>query len=334
MNYKRYLYGGSLTVLLLLSSLTLAQTMISTVSFGEVNGRGGIFPDRPDILQINRVRVDTLIKPLFEAERTETVYYDLLFKACDFAGTVYLQPLLTAEEPACSSAAMDFGGSFIPEFGAEFDKVRFDNIRVDTDYRSITFKFDAIMLRLVQILNPPQQVVISLNWGEHPRDLDAHLTGPEPGAMGTYFNEPDRFHLYFANRCVFVESACMASLEVNEFSDGKPETVRIFPPVGMVTLRPGNYRFTVHHFVGIGDIASSNAEVRVWVGNEPERLFTPIPGNWIDDHYALPPGLAGEGQGDVWKVFELVITDDGSVIILPTEHYDTGFTEPGRVGMI
>jgi hypothetical protein len=58
-------------------------------------------------------------------------------------------------------------------------------------------------------------------------------------------------------------------------------------------LRRGVYRFSVHHFGGVSDIASSNLNVRLILPNGENVFFKPAMNQNI------------QGKGDVWTVFEV-----------------------------
>ena len=320
MIYKRLLYGSSLVVFLFLSQLALAQ---STVDFAHSRGFG-ILPERPDLVQIDNIRIDTIVHIPFEVERVETVYYNILLKACESGNTIYLEPILSGEEPSCVPSRLDFSASFTPEGVTSFDRLQFNNVLLHTvvmdplnpqqmtvtsEPRNLVFRYDSIMVRLIQVTTP-QQIAISLNWGENPRDLDAHLTGPtcvKQNEFDLMCDPNNRFHIYFRS-----SNADIASMEIGEFSETKPEKIIIRPPEGANTLRPGIYRYIVHHFVGTENIANSGAVVRLYIGDEPARVFTPPP-----DYTQF---LSGEY--DAWTVFELLVTSEGMVEIIPIQRYD------------
>lgn len=320
MLYKRLLYGSSLVIFFLLSQLALAQ---SVVDFSQTRGFG-ILTERPDLIQIDNIRIDTTIQIPFEGGRIETAYYNIRLKACESVETVYLEPILSEEEPTCVPSRLDFSASFTPEGTASFDRVRFDNVQrhtvvtdpnnpeqitVVSEPLSLVFRYDPIMIRLIQVVTP-HRIAISLNWGENPRDLDAHLTGPTCVRQDEfdYLCDPNnRFHIFFRSN-----NADVAFMEIGEFSETKPEGITILPPAGANTLRPGIYRYVVHHFVGTENIANSNAIVRLHIGDEPARVFTPPPD--------YPQFLRGEF--DAWTVFELRVTAEGMVEIIPIQRYD------------
>lgn len=135
---------------------------------------------------------------------------------------------------------------------------------------------------------------VVLTWGANPSDLDSHLTGPS--ADGT-----SRFHVYYSDKRYDV-----ASLDVDDISSDGPETVTVSPPSGATTLRPGIYRYSVHHYSGSGTIGSSGATVRLTLANGTTYSYTPT-------------ALSFSGSKDVWTVFELTVTDSGAMYIAPVD---------------
>jgi hypothetical protein len=137
---------------------------------------------------------------------------------------------------------------------------------------------------------PPSQTRIILSWGDAPRDLDSHLTGPLPD--GT------RFHLYW----LYAESrpnnewpyGNYAKLDLDDTFYYGPETTTIYDQL------PGVYRFSVHDFsnrevvTGAHWLARSAAVVRVYKGERLAATFN-VPANQ---------------DGTLWTVFEM----DGDTI--------------------
>jgi len=117
---------------------------------------------------------------------------------------------------------------------------------------------------------------IILTWGESPRDLDSHLTGPLPNGS--------RFHVYYANRIVNQ----YANLDLDDTDGFGPETVTLFQEIN------GLYRYSVHDFTNSNSISSdflskSGAIVRVYRGNDLVATFN------------VPPNQ----PGTLWTVFEM-----------------------------
>ncbi len=132
------------------------------------------------------------------------------------------------------------------------------------------------------------QFRVILNWGENPRDLDSHLTGP--AADGT-----SRWHVYFSSRT----NGDMCGLDVDDTTSYGPETVTC-PRTAATTLRPGIYRYSVHHYAGTGNIGTASAVVRLELGNGQVFNYT-------------PPAAAYTGSGNVWTVFEITVNADGTI---------------------
>lgn len=129
---------------------------------------------------------------------------------------------------------------------------------------------------------PPGELRITLNWNKngagHPRDLDAHLVGPNP--------DGSCFHVYYGNKGSLA-AAPFAQLEVDNISlDGAPplETIRISK------LSPGIYRFYVYNYSGedANGLSASAATVQVFGSSGGAGSFT-VPG----------------GNGRYWTVFEI-----------------------------
>jgi hypothetical protein len=133
-----------------------------------------------------------------------------------------------------------------------------------------------------------------LTWGENPRDIDSHLTGP--AASGS-----SRWHVYFGAK----SAGDMCALDVDDISSYGPETVTC-PPTGSSAgaLRPGVYRYSVHHYAGSGTLGTSNANVRLELSNGQAYTFT-------------PPVAPYTGSNNVWTVYELTVLADGSVGVAP-----------------
>lgn len=126
-------------------------------------------------------------------------------------------------------------------------------------------------------------------WGENPRDLDSHLTGPD--------SSTGRWHVYYSNKT----AGDVCGLDVDDTTSFGPETVTC-PREGVATLRPGIYRYSIHHYSGTGTIGSSSAAVRLELAGGQVYNYT-------------PPQTTYVGGSDVWTVFELTANTDGTVSI-------------------
>lgn len=299
MIYKHYLHGTCLFIWLLLSSLSYGQSF--KVELSEAYGHGV----SPDMVQINHIRV-ILQAPIEQAG--VVIYYNILFKACQFDySRQYLVPILyESQQIDCLASERDFSQSEVSNLG--LDRILLKVNPLDPATR-IVLRFYPDTLQLMSIIpTPPRYIRILLSWGKQPYDLDAHLTGPAPGLSASYKNEPDRFHVYFGNK-----NSDVSIIYTNMFNDTQPEEVVIFPPPGQQTLRAGIYRFTVHNFAGGDNIAQSGAQTYLWLEDSPAQLFTPP--------LVETGNFSGENM-DSWVVFELHVTNDGMVTVVPIQRYD------------
>jgi len=134
------------------------------------------------------------------------------------------------------------------------------------------------------------QFRVILTWGENPRDLDSHLTGPN--------TDSTRWHVYYSGRT----SGGVCNLDVDDTSSYGPETVTCPSTTSTTGLRNGVYRYSVHHYSGSGTIGSSGATVRLEFGNGTVYNYTP------------PAGFTA--SSDVWTVFELTV-NNGAISVAP-----------------
>lgn len=128
-----------------------------------------------------------------------------------------------------------------------------------------------------------------LTWGEHPYDLDSHLTGP---------NGNNRFHVFFHDKVARSGSEELANLDVDDITSYGPETITI------VKKDDGVYRYSVHDYTNRGKtdskaMSNSGATVKVYNGSNLLKTFN-VPTNVV---------------GTVWTVFEL----NGNTIVPKNE---------------
>lgn len=139
------------------------------------------------------------------------------------------------------------------------------------------------------------QFRVVTTWGEQPYDLDSHMTGPSS-------TSGSRWHVYYGDQT----SGDMCGLDVDDTSSFGPETITC--PLTNTTgtsLRPGIYRYSVHHYSGSGTIGTSNANVRLQFEDGTVYNYTPpSTGNYA-------------GSRDVWTVFELTVNTNGSIAVAP-----------------
>ena len=134
---------------------------------------------------------------------------------------------------------------------------------------------------------------ITLSWGENPRDLDTHFTGPADAEGDT------TFHIDYTNKSVDVGGTNLY-LDVDDTSSFGPEIVSIptFPFAG-------TYRYGVYLYSGSGDIQSSPARVELNL-NGDLSIFSP------------PEGT----PTTCWAVFDLQVAEGGVTTVLPLNSWD------------
>ncbi len=144
---------------------------------------------------------------------------------------------------------------------------------------------------------------IILTWGEHPVDLDSHLTKYEDdgngGGGGSLFPNPETdvlaFHIYWNNRS---EAGAPVELDVDDVTSYGPETITI-TKVGDA-FEEGTYRYSVHHYAGSSSIQDSEATVKVYLGDTLMGTYTP------------PAPNANQAPGNRWTWRVLEIDSDGN----------------------
>jgi hypothetical protein len=136
------------------------------------------------------------------------------------------------------------------------------------------------------------QFRVILTWGANPADLDSHLTGPN--------QDTSRFHIYYVDK----SSGGLCKLDVDDTTSYGPETVTCPATNSSGALRPGIYRYGVHHYSGSGNIGASGANVRLEFANGTVYTYTPPASGWT-------------GDNDFWTVFELTVFPNGTIAVAP-----------------
>jgi hypothetical protein len=138
------------------------------------------------------------------------------------------------------------------------------------------------------------QFRVVLTWGQNPYDLDSHLTGPA--------SDGSRWHVYYSDKT----AGDICGLDVDDTSSYGPETVTC-PRTDTTNnaLRPGVYRYSVHHYGGSANIGTAGTSVRLEFGNGTVYTYTP------------PTTATYSSSKDVWTVFELTVNTNGTVNVAP-----------------
>lgn len=152
-----------------------------------------------------------------------------------------------------------------------------------------------------------------LTWGEVPRDLDSHLTGPTP--------EGNRFHIFYANKDFNYDlsggvSKLYANLDIDDVTSYGPETVTIN------AFSDGRYDYYIHDYTNRNSTTSdylrnSQAVVRVYNSNN-ELLRT----------FNVP---TGGSASTIWHVFSVDVRN-GEYTIVPVNTMNNEPTSPINIG--
>lgn len=143
-----------------------------------------------------------------------------------------------------------------------------------------------------------EEMRIVLTWGETPRDLDSHLTGPKADGSG-------RFHIYYGSKN-YADDNSEVNLDLDDVSSYGPETVTV-----LKYTTSGTYKYNVFNYTGSWmndenekDLSKSSAKVELYKGSALVQTYN-VPTNKV---------------GNMWKVFEVV---DGEIkTINSVESYD------------
>ena len=122
-----------------------------------------------------------------------------------------------------------------------------------------------------------------LDWGENPRDLDAHFR--KVGTSGF----PNPAHVFYRNKEGFDDSnQRFASLDVDQRRSEGFETVTVYDKAR------GEYEYYVHRYAGSGTLGGSDATVEAFTRGCQKRLYTAPPGCdqdiWAVAHVSIQPG--------------------------------------------
>lgn len=324
-NLKPALRSG-LVAGVLAASMATAFAQVPTIDFGSSRGTG---VNAEDVL-IENVRVMIPVENPFQPGSWTTTemnmnvlfrfdyntlhlvpvgLYDSSNMCADVAVTVY--DSLRGQNMPLAGATVTIGGQSVitnSQGVARFTDVAPEgqvSVMVTADeYSSVSQAFQASCSSLNSLtvaMSPSAgegslragQFRAVLTWGEHPRDLDSHMTGPSQSG--------DRWHVYYGTP----NAGDMCGLDVDDVTSYGPETITCPRTTdGMSQLRPGVYRYSVHHFSGNETIGTSSANVRLELDNGRVYNFAPPPANYT-------------GYGNVWTVFELTVDGNGMMSIGP-----------------
>lgn len=147
----------------------------------------------------------------------------------------------------------------------------------------------------------PAVAQVMLTWGPEPSDLDSHMTGPA---------DSGRFHTYYGSRgSLTVAPYC--NLDTDDTSAFGPEVITVSQATS------GVYRYSVHNYSGQSAHPLESSGARVVV-------IAPLLGQTLS--FTPPPN---PGNGNVWRVFDLMAEGDAIVAIVPINDF---VQSPGSSG--
>lgn len=139
---------------------------------------------------------------------------------------------------------------------------------------------------ITPILVSGEEFRIVLTWGENPADLDSHVEGK--------FSNESPFHVYYSFKSANDGEQEVCNLDVDNRSGHGPETITL-------NTNTGNpYYYYVYRYSGSGSIATSEAKVDVYQGQDLVASFN---------------APTDQGSGDYWNVFSVV---NGELVVMDT----------------
>jgi hypothetical protein len=172
----------------------------------------------------------------------------------------------------------DESGIFIFEVEIGQYKIDISKEGYISTFANVRMGADETPREIVCALSPEiKEFRIVLTWGSRPKDLDAHLSGPNP--------EGGDFHIWYRNRYPIGGKDFLDRDDMDKYG---PETVTIYKPA------VGNYRYSVHDYTNRNSkrskkLSRSNAQVFVYGQNKLLASFE-VPNNF---------------RGNCWNVFEI-----------------------------
>ena len=125
------------------------------------------------------------------------------------------------------------------------------------------------------------EIRIVLTWNAYPTDLDAYIKGRTSSGESVFIS--------YRHKVEKIDGEIAAELDVDERAGFGPETITIYAD--------GDYEFSVVDFTNTGDIGSSGAQVKVYMGGSSTPEIFNIP----------------REEGVLWEVFRI---EDGRIILV------------------
>ncbi|MCK4410015.1 MAG: carboxypeptidase regulatory-like domain-containing protein [Candidatus Eisenbacteria sp.] len=131
-----------------------------------------------------------------------------------------------------------------------------------------------------------------LTWGQDPQDLDSHLWVPT--------GVEQHVHVCFWSRGT-LSAEPYAELDVDDMFSFGPETVTLLPEY------EGQYVYAVHEWTGTGTLATSNAVVEIYAGNNLIRVLD-VPTGTCGENYWWYVGQLNAKTGEFALINEFMAT--------------------------
>ena len=128
--------------------------------------------------------------------------------------------------------------------------------------------------------------LITLTWGENPRDLDSHVEGT--------LSNGSKFHVYYSHKSQYDSDIEVCNLDYDDTDSYGPEHITLN------TTNDTPYYYYIYKYAGSGTVGNSGAKITIEQGNTLIAEFN------------VPTDLGGE---DYWNVFAI---KNGELIIRNT----------------
>lgn len=173
-------------------------------------------------------------------------------------------------------------------------------------------------------ITEPDSIRIVVSWGDTPRDLDSHLTGPAVSGSG-------RFHIYYSARNYYTNGSYnstnlydyAAELDYDVTSSYGPEITTIH------RYTPGDYYFYVHDYSNkssTNSTAMSTSGVTVSIYHGSSNTFYKL-----DDGTIACFKIPSSQIATLWRVCKINIDSAGNVTITKLDTY-SNHSNPSSIG--
>ena len=189
------------------------------------------------------------------------------------------------------SVLTDGSGNFtlndVPEGGQTLQATLTGYVETTVPVVTITEATTETSIGMLAIGAGGDNVAVVLAWGQNPRDLDLHMSGPD-GSGG-------RFHAYFSNKAPFPH----VFLDLDDTDSFGPETMTVKPGESGNYVA-GDYHVWVHHYAGDLTFGDSAATITLFAGGAQIAQYS------VGD-------ASGDSTKRIWQVVEFTVSETGAV---------------------